>query len=359
MLNFYFLVKLKEIIDVSYFGSISFYDYMNFCLYSKWCGFYNNTVKMFDKNRTYDTLPNISRMFSFILAIRLDLFLRMKVDFGILEIGPGSGQFSVDILYFLVKFGTPFSRYLLLECSSNLYNMQKNLFKIKKIFKKILWVKCIPYGFSGIIVANEILDAIPTFCVSFKSFTFYERRVSYSGLQFIWVLYEFSFFLKNILLKKNNFFFKKREFFFYFFEICVYYVYFIISLLRSVNIGIFYFFDYGFLNENYYRGTLRCVYQRLSYNSPFIIPSNQDITTYVDFLFLLDFCLKIKLKIYPLLFFYKFFFIVNLEFFSNSFDVYNKLYLLLYNEIRLCFFPERMGVLFKILFFIKNTSTKK
>ena len=129
-----------------------------------------------------------------------------------------------------------------------------------------------------------------------------------------------------------------------------------IILLKNIKIGIFYFFDYGYLFEkcSSSRGTLHCIYRKLNYSSPFIIPGNQDITAYVNFYFLFNFFFKLKVNLYPLLFFYKFFFNINLEFFSNSFDVYNKLQSLLSSELRLCIFPERMGVLFKILFFYKK-----
>ncbi len=350
MINFYFFIKLKEIIDISYLGSISFYDYMNFCLYSYKFGFYNNTLKKFKKDGVYNTLPESGKLFSFFLAIRLDIFLRTQNNFGILEIGPGSGQFSFDVLNFLTKFGTPFSRYLLLECSDNLYKVQKNLFLNKGFSLKIFWVKCIPYGFSGVVISNEVFDAVPFFCFSIKNFFFYEKRVSYEKLHFNWILCEFSFFLNNLLLS----FFKKKEKNFFFSEFCLYFSYFVIILLRNVKIGVFYFFDYGFYYENYINETLRCVYKKLNYNSPFVLPSLQDITAHVDFFVLSIFCFRSKLKVYPLLFLFKFFLIFNLEVFSNSFDVYNKLYMLLNNEVKLCFFPEKMGVLFKILFLYKT-----
>lgn len=362
ILNFYiifyklfymFLSLLKEFIDISKKASLTFYDYMNFSLYSSRLGFYSK-YKKWKPNETYSTLPNNSMFFPFLFAIRIDSILRKNPNLGILEIGPGSGLFCINIVFFLKKFGSPFVKYLLLEynCSSCFY--QYSLVKRKKYLKEILWIKHIPYGFMGIILANEILDAIPFYCFSFKNYSFFEKRVSYNNIQLNWFFQRYTFYIR---FKDFNNYVKhisKNKNFIQFFEWCFYYLYFLIIIKRFIKKSIFYFFDYGFLNQTSFintqsRGLMRCFFSYSTQNSPFILPGRQDITAYVNF-----FYFKKKFDYFFLLDFYKFFLYNNFVFFFNSVDLSKRLQILFFNEIKLCFSFDKMSTIFKIIFLYED-----
>jgi len=161
----YISSSLKEILQSKIGCSenqvITFSDYMSTVLYYPDLGFYSNQLQKFGRQGHFFTASTIGSIFSSSIAKQiLELF-----DFGIakknvLEIGAGSGDMAIGILK---QIGNEISRFQILELNDRLISEQKSkVFSIiPEFFSKVEWVKELPSEFIGVILANEVLDAIP------------------------------------------------------------------------------------------------------------------------------------------------------------------------------------------------------
>lgn len=345
--------------DVSTSGSICFYDYMNFCLYSDNLGFYNNPTIKFTKQSIFFTLPEYGKFFSFVIAKNISSLLRVNDIYkNVLEIGPGNGRLMIDILCFLQDFGIVISKYVILEFSIFLIKVQKINIKTLSLSLKVIWLKKIPYDFCGVVLFNEILDAIPISCFVSNYGIFLEKRVTYNKDKLQWIIQKTTFFIYSFLLttcfRQIN-----SDMSIFFFEFCYFFVFFIILLVRVVKNMWWFVVDYGYINNDYcvnqrYRGTLKCYFNNLTYNSPFLYPGLQDITFHINFTFFLNFCIIKKMQVCLFIRFDNFFLFSNVNYFIESLDICRAVVVLLKNEIRLLFLPEKMGFVFKVAMLMKN-----
>jgi SAM-dependent MidA family methyltransferase len=172
----YLTQRIYESIDLNG-GRVTFYDYMNFCLYGPKDGFYNNTELKFIKDGgVFFTIPEYSKFFAYFVALKLNVFYRKNVNVGLLEVGAGTGRFLLDVLTFLCGFGTVIGTIIIVEYSYYLRQQQYSMFKNTYFFNNITWVCKIPYGYTGIILCNEIIDAIPVHCyISYYNNFYYQH----------------------------------------------------------------------------------------------------------------------------------------------------------------------------------------
>ena len=263
----------KTIMDAG--GWIPFADYMRLALYAPGLGYYSAGASKFGASGDFVTAPEISSLFGKTLARLVKAWLDTNPDTDVLELGAGSGKLAFDLLSELeIKPKT----YFILEVSADLRKRQEE--KLKGL--PVVWLDSLPEHFEGLILGNEVLDAVPCDLVRWEKDSIFERGVCIDEEKLSWeykamtsgplhdaakAIHVPAGYVSEIQLQARS----------------------LVSQLSAIlKRGMLLFFDYGFGRGEYYhpdrnRGTLMCHYRHHAHDDPFFLPGLQDITTHVDF----------------------------------------------------------------------------
>lgn len=264
-------------------GWIPFSRFMELALYAPGLGYYSAGMHKFGAAGDFVTAPEISALFGQTLAQQATQVLGLTAG-NILEIGPGSGRLACDLLSELERLGQLPERYFLLEVSADLRQRQQHL--LARFASRVEWLDGLPASFSGLIVGNEVLDAMPVHLVAWGEDSLFERGVSMADGQFCWSerkltsgeLFDIAASLSRNAGEGKN----------YVSEIGLAARGFIATLAGALEKGAILMLDYGFGQNEYYHpqrssGTLMCHYRHYAHDAPFYLPGLQDITAHVDF----------------------------------------------------------------------------
>jgi len=265
-------------------GWIPFSRFMELALYAPGLGYYSAGMHKFGAAGDFVTAPEISALFGQTLAQQAAQVLRLT-DGNILEIGPGSGRLAFDLLLELEQLGQLPERYFLLEVSADLRQRQQHL--LARFAPRVEWLDRLPASFSGLIIGNEVLDAMPVHLVAWGADSLFERGVSMEDGQFCWSerkLVAGELFDSAASLAPA----KVGEGVNYVSEIGLAARGFVATLAGLLEKGAILMLDYGFGQNEYYHpqrssGTLMCHYRHHAHDDPFYLPGLQDITSHVDF----------------------------------------------------------------------------
>ncbi len=276
-------------------GWISFEQFMNLVLYAPGLGYYNSGTAKFGRGGDFTTAPETSSLFGRTLARQLMQIAEQLNPFNILEFGAGSGQLALDILLALEQSGHLPEKYLILEVSAELRERQRNYFleKIPHLIPHIEFLQQLPAQFSGVMLANEVLDAMPVHMVVWQQDQILERGVIWENEQFAWQDYaiqdaqllDAARRLQPWIAGDHDLNKASQP---YVSEINLAARYFLKSLSQALQQGVMLFIDYGFGRSEYYhtqrnQGTLMCHYRHHAHDDPLYLPGLQDITSHVDF----------------------------------------------------------------------------
>ncbi|HLP98024.1 MAG TPA: class I SAM-dependent methyltransferase [Sideroxyarcus sp.] len=278
--------KLCELIrrDIAQQGGwIPFSRFMELALYAPGLGYYTAGARKFGEAGDFITAPELSALFGRTLARQLIEVMQASAPH-ILELGAGSGKLALDILGELEKRNALPESYSILEVSADLRERQQALLreKLPQLFGRVRWLDALPEKFSGAIIGNEVLDALPVHLLHWSDGKILERGVGSSDTAFAWqdrlpentALLDFAThlgvpdeYLSEVSLAARGL---------------------IASLSERMDKGAMIFIDYGFGAREYYhpqrnRGTLMCHYRHHSHDDPFYLLGLQDITAHVDF----------------------------------------------------------------------------
>ncbi len=264
-------------------GWISFTDFMQMALYEPQLGYYSGGAKKFGMGGDFVTAPEISPLFAQTLARQVSQVLA-ETHGDILELGAGTGRLAVDMLLALQGLDQLPEQYFILEVSAHLRQVQQEKIRAalpEALANRVFWLDTLPLHFTGIIIGNEVLDAIPVHLIHRTAQGLCERGVSFDK-DFIWQdkplssgsLYEAA---DALSLPEG-----------YLTEICQAASGLIASLAQALQRGAILMVDYGFSAHEYYHpqrnsGTLMCHYQHHAHPDPFLNVGLQDITSHVDF----------------------------------------------------------------------------
>jgi SAM-dependent MidA family methyltransferase len=179
-------------------------------------------------------------------------------------------------------------RYLILDLSAELKQRQQHYLQSRlsaELFHKIEWLQTLPQAFDGIVVANEVLDAMPVRLL-LKQGDWMERGVGYDGQGFTWQsIVPGKNLLESIASIEKRLGELPDD---YSSEINLNYRPWLKALTECCNQVAVLIIDYGYEQADYYhpargRGTLSCHYQHRVHDDPLIYPGLQDITAFVDF----------------------------------------------------------------------------
>jgi len=264
-------------------GWISFARYMELALYAPGLGYYTAGAHKFGAAGDFITAPELSPLFGRTLARQVAEIIAHSAPH-ILELGAGSGKLAADMLDELEQLGSLPDSYAILEVSADLRNRQQALIaeRLPHLLDRVHWLDELPEKFSGAVIANEVLDALPVHLVHWRDSALTERGVAASERGFIWQERAIS---DAALLRAAQQIKVPDD---YISEICLAARGLINSLAHRLEQGALLFIDYGFGAREFYHpqrsnGTLMCHYRHHAHDDPFFLPGLQDITAHVNF----------------------------------------------------------------------------
>ena len=278
---------IRSVVE-SHAGWIDFARYMDRVLYAPGLGYYAAGATKFGADGDFVTAPEISPLFGRTLALQIAPMLR-ELQGELMELGAGSGALAVHMLLELERQHALPAKYYILELSADLQarQLQRLATQAPHLLERVSWLDALPASFAGVIVGNEVLDALPVHCVQWQADKIHERGVTWNGTQFEWALRERregplwqaaqSLPIDNGIPDAP-----------YTSEISFAAPALIHALATMLVWGAMIFIDYGFPRREYYHpqrhmGTLRAHYRHHALDDPFFLPGLCDITAHVDF----------------------------------------------------------------------------
>ena len=275
-------------------GSISFAEFMQHALYAPGLGYYVSGTTKFGVDGDFVTAPEVSPLFGQVLARQIAAVLEQMDDGQIFELGAGSGVLAATILKKLSMLNSLPERYYVLEVSADLKQRQQEYLSsaVPDLAARVEWLSELPVEFSGVIVANEVADALPVERFTKIGGQLRQIRVVAENGQFHWQQNDVPDLLGDAidnLEKKIDRPFPDH----YQSEICLALRPWTNDLVNCLREGLIFMFDYGVTNREYYapdryEGWLRCHFRHHAHNNPLILPGIQDLTAWVDFSALAD-----------------------------------------------------------------------
>jgi len=275
-------------------GSISFEQYMQMALYEPGLGYYSAGSNKFGEQGDFVTAPEISPLFSYCLARQCQQVLSEISFSSIFELGPGTGTMAIDIMRELERNNALPEIYYMLEPSADLRHRQQINIKstIPHLEERFVWIDHLPEEkIKGIILANEVIDAMPVNRIVIDSEVEEYAVACDSGandqIRFQWVKRGIDQKLKSDVQDMLG---MLRESLPtpYVTEINCNIKPWLNSLNDILDEGLILISDYGYPRREYFHpqrdaGTLICHYRHHAHDDPFLYPGLQDITASVDF----------------------------------------------------------------------------
>ena len=277
-------------------GWLSFERYMDLALYAPGLGYYSAGGRKFGDGGDFTTAPEVSSLFGACVARQCAQVLEELNGGTVLEIGAGSGRLAVDMLTRLESLGRLPERYFILETSADLRARQLELVRrcVPHLGERVSWLDTPPdAAFDGVIVANEVVDALPVTRFRFRQQGCEEWGVVSDGAHFAWSTRPASAGLTATCLQLAAAAGGWEDG--YVSEYCPRLGAWTHAVTRSLRRGVVLWFDYGLPRPQYYHperheGTLICHFRQRAHDDPFLLPGLQDITAWVDFTALAEAC---------------------------------------------------------------------
>ena len=264
-------------------GAITFERFMSLALYAPGLGYYDAGSTKLGPGGDFVTAPELSPLFSQCVARQVAQILDALAGGEILELGAGSGALAIEVMRALAIEGRLPSRYAILELSAELRHRQQASIAraIPSLANRMAWLEALPEAFEGVVLANEVLDAVPVHLVELRDGTLDELLVTCRPDGFAWARRPASTDLVAAI--------DSREWpDGYRTEVHPEQSALVETLARSIKRGALLLIDYGFPTAEYYHpqrtgGTLMCHYRHQAHTDPLVLPGLQDITAHVDF----------------------------------------------------------------------------
>jgi SAM-dependent MidA family methyltransferase len=272
-------------------GFLSFDRYMDAALYAPGLGYYSAGAHKLGRGGDFTTAPEISSLFGRCVAAQCAPLLRVMPQARILELGPGSGRLAADVLAELAVLDALPAQYALLEVSPDLRARQRERLSAlpAALASRVVFLDAPPAeGWQGVLLANEVLDALPCEAFGLRAAGPVERGVGRDADgRFDWrerpapgaLARELQRVLAGLPepLEPG-----------YDAELCLRTAPWIAGVTATLERGVALFIDYGLPRAQYFHptrstGTLRCHYRQTAHGDPFAHPGLEDLTAWVDF----------------------------------------------------------------------------
>jgi SAM-dependent MidA family methyltransferase len=248
-------------------GWISFARYMELALHAPG-GYYAGGARKFGAEGDFVTAPEMGRLFARTLARQIREV--MEPGDAILEIGAGSGALAAQLLAEID------CDYAILETSADLRERQG-----ARLGHAARWIDALPPRIRGVVIANEVVDAMPVHAVAWRDAGIFERGVTLQGDSLGWAERPAS----GALLEQARAIDVPRP---YESEIGLAGQAWTRTIGAALERGVAFIVDYGFPRHEYYHpdraaGTLMCHARHTAHADVFRRPGEEDLTAHVDF----------------------------------------------------------------------------
>ncbi len=270
-------------------GWLDFESFMQLALYTPGLGYYSAGTHKLGEGGDFTTAPEISPLFSRCLARQCTQVLLHLGGGSVLELGAGSGTMALEMLREFERMHCLPETYCILEVSADLRARQQTLLReqLPHLIERVQWLDSLPGEFVGVVVANEVLDALPV-----QRFVIQGGEISALGVthvdgQLAWQTRPASDALRVAAQAiqaevQGNW----QEG--YCSEVNLALPDWVSALSDTLQQGVVLFVDYGWPRRQYYsaermQGTLSCFFRQRMHDDPLINVGLQDITAWVDF----------------------------------------------------------------------------
>jgi SAM-dependent MidA family methyltransferase len=261
-------------------GAMPFADFMRACLYEPKLGYYTAGAAKLGEAGDFVTAPEISPLFGATLARAF----ASCAKHGVLELGAGSGALAASFLDAL-----PDVSYQILEVSADLRERQQTALTSRNVS----WLDALPEKVSGLVLLNEVLDAVPCDIVRFHDDRFEQAHVVAHGDAFDW---RWTPLFSGALFDAAKM--RVPPIHGYTTEINLEAEALAATLAARLDAetpSAICFVDYGFPRREFYmpsraNGTLMCHYRHRAHADPLMLPGLQDVTSHIDFTAIAEAC---------------------------------------------------------------------
>jgi len=357
-------------------GWLSFAEFMEWALYAPGLGYYSAGSVKLGAGGDFVTAPEISDLFSRCVARQCSDVLA-ETGGEILELGAGTGRMAAAILASLAEIGNLPERYSILEVSADLADRQRaRIAQLPgELRDRVVWLEQFPRKLiRGVILANEVLDALPVQRFVIRDGRAYELGVGlasaagaaavddggasgdgrgHSNVGFAWREAPTEFAAVAAMASELRQPLPDG----YVSEMCVRVDPWIAGVGQCLERGALLLFDYGLPRAHYYHpqrvdGTLRCYFKQRAHDNPFINIGVQDITAWVDFTRVADAALAAGLEITGFVTQAAFLLGTGIEAMTMADDIATRVRLA--GEARRLLMPGDMGESFKVMALCRN-----
>lgn len=337
-------------------GQFPFDRFMELALYAPGLGYYSAGSRKFGEQGDFVTAPETSDLFARCIAHQCRQILEETGGGELLEFGAGSGVLAADLLLALATLGALPERYLIVEVSPDLRARQKALLqqRVPQLLDRVSWLDGFPEpGFRGLVIANELLDAMPVHRFRIEQGRILEQYVALQGggLATQWdspsQVLESG--VERLWEADND---RPDD---YESELNLRAAPWLREMARRLEQGVVLLIDYGYNRTEYYhpqrdRGTLMCHFRHRAHTDPLFCPGLQDITANVDFTGLAEVALDAGLRVCGYTTQAYFLFGCGLERLVSESDPNDvQRHLMLMQGVKRLTLPAEMGERFKVL----------
>ena len=261
-------------------GWLGFDRFMAMALYEPGWGYYTNALQKFGampaSGSDFVTAPLMSPLFGQALAVQVKQALAATDTQEVWEFGAGTGALAKQLL---ASLGDAIGRYTIIDLSGTLRSRQAD--HLLEYADKVRWLDHWPEVIEGVVVGNEVLDAMPVQLLQRKNGVWHERGVVSVGDGFAWQDRPTDLRPPVDIEGQHD----------YLTEIHPQAEAFIASLaerLKAGKGGAAFFLDYGFPEAEYFHpqrhmGTVMCHQLHQADDNPLVDVGQKDITAHVNF----------------------------------------------------------------------------
>ena len=272
-------------------GWLGFDRFMELALYAPGLGYYANGSTKFgtmpqgtrkkDGSVTgagsdFVTAPEMTALFGYTLAQPLAQALQATGPFEIWEFGAGTGALALQLITALKAMGQRVDRYTIVDLSDSLKERQRHT--LREHLDVVHWAAALPEAMQGVVIGNEVLDAMPVKLLARIKGAWLERGVVLENGDWAWADKPTGL---RPPLKING----EHD---YLTEIHPQAEAFVRTLGDRLTLGAIFLLDYGFPEAEYYHeqrhmGTVMCHRAHLADGNPLEAVGLKDITAHVNF----------------------------------------------------------------------------
>jgi len=268
-------------------GVLPFERYMDLVMYEPGLGYYVSGTRKFGRQGDFVTAPEMGSLYGRCVARQVAQILAQLDGGSLLEFGAGSGVLAATVLAELAERDSLPVEYLIVEVSPALRAQQQQTLagQIKQSPVKVRWLDSLPEsGFRGVILANEVLDAMPIirFRVGAEGHMTAGVVRRNGHLDWSWQRDPSQDGRIDRLVQQYGLVADYTS------EVNPRAAAWMQTVGRVLDAGLILVMDYGYPGAEYYHyersdGTLMCHYQHRAHMDPFLYPGLQDLTAHVDF----------------------------------------------------------------------------